>query len=101
VRVITTPDSGLCQIVDAFLDRDIFYGEHRMTTKLATALAMMALLGGCQKRNADTGALTRDSAGVDTTVQSSTVKDTTVVKTDTNIDVDTTKKTENSDSAKR
>jgi ABC-type uncharacterized transport system auxiliary subunit len=66
-----------------------------MTTKLAAALAMMALLAGCQKRDNDTGALSRDSAAVDTAIQSNTVKDTTVVKTDTNIDVDTTKKTDN------
>ncbi len=66
-----------------------------MTTKLAAALAMMALLGGCQKRDADTGALDKDRVGVDTVVQSNTVKDTTVVKADTNIDVDTLKKTDN------
>jgi hypothetical protein len=66
-----------------------------MTTKLATALAMMALLGACQKRDTDTGALDKDRAGVDTVVQSNTVKDTTVMKADTNIDVDTLKKTDN------
>jgi ABC-type uncharacterized transport system auxiliary subunit len=66
-----------------------------MTTKLAAALAMMALLGGCQKRDNDTGALDRDRAGVDTVVQSGSVKDTTIVKADTNIDVDTVKKTDN------
>jgi ABC-type uncharacterized transport system auxiliary subunit len=66
-----------------------------MTTKLAAALAMMALLGGCQKRDNDTGALDRDRAGVDTVVQSGSVKDTTIVKADTNIDVDTLKKTDN------
>jgi hypothetical protein len=66
-----------------------------MTTKLATALAMMALLGGCQKRDTDTGALDQDRAGVDTVVQSGTVKDTAVVKADTNIDVDTLKETDN------
>jgi ABC-type uncharacterized transport system auxiliary subunit len=74
-----------------------------MTTKLAAALAMMALLGGCQKRENDTGALDKERAGVDTAIQSNTVKDTTVVKTDTNIDVDTTKKTDNAknDSTKK
>jgi hypothetical protein len=66
-----------------------------MTTKLATALAMMALLGACQKRDTDTGALDKDRAGVDTVVQSNTVKDTTVLKADTNINVDTLKKTDN------
>ena len=74
-----------------------------MTTKLAAALAMMALLGGCQKRDTDTGALDRDRAGVDTVIQSNAVKDTTVVKADTNIDVDTLKKTDNTknDSTKK
>ena len=74
-----------------------------MTTKLAAALAMMALLGGCQKRDTDTGALDKDRAGVDTVVQSNTVKDTTVVKADTNIDVDTLKHTDNTknDSTKK
>jgi ABC-type uncharacterized transport system auxiliary subunit len=74
-----------------------------MTTKLAAALAMMALLGGCQKRDTDTGALDKDRTGVDTVVQSNTVKDTTVVKADTNIDVDTLKKTDNTknDSSKK
>ena len=66
-----------------------------MTTKLAAALAVMALLGGCQKRDTDTGALDKDRAGIDTVVQSSSVKDTTIVKADTNIDVDTLKKTDN------
>jgi hypothetical protein len=66
-----------------------------MTTKLAAALAMMALLGGCEKRDTDTGALDRDRAGIDTVVQSSSVKDTTIVKADTTIDVDTLKKTDN------
>jgi hypothetical protein len=54
----------------------------------------MALLGGCQKHGNDTGALDKDRTGVDTVVQSGRVKDTTVVKSDTNIDVDTTKKTD-------
>lgn len=66
-----------------------------MTTKLAAALAMMALLGGCQKREADTGALDQDRSGVDTAIQTNSVKDTTVVKADTNIDVDTLKQTDN------
>jgi ABC-type uncharacterized transport system auxiliary subunit len=65
-----------------------------MTTKLAAALAMMALLGGCQKRDADTGALDK-GAGMDTSIQTNSVKDTTVVKADTNIDVDTLKQTDN------
>jgi type IV pilus biogenesis protein CpaD/CtpE len=65
-----------------------------MHTKLAAALAVMALLGGCAKKDRDTGALKEDRAGVDTVVKSGAVKDTTVVKSDTNIDVDTLKKTE-------
>lgn len=65
-----------------------------MHTKLAAALAVMALLGGCAKKNNDTGALNNDRAGVDTVVKAGTVKDTTVIKADTNIDVDTLKKTD-------
>jgi len=63
--------------------------------KLAAALAIMALMGGCKQnnRNPDTGAV-NDRAGVDTSIKSGTVKDTTVVKTDTNVNVDTTKKTD-------
>jgi len=66
-----------------------------MTTKLATSLAVMALLVGCQKRDTDTGALDKDQAGIDTVIQSNSVKDTTVLKADTTIDVDTLKKTDN------
>jgi ABC-type uncharacterized transport system auxiliary subunit len=65
-----------------------------MHTKLAAALAVMALLGGCAKKESETGALDRDRSGVDTVVKSSAVKDTTVVKADTNINVDTLKKTD-------
>jgi ABC-type uncharacterized transport system auxiliary subunit len=69
--------------------------------KLAAALAVIALLGGCDRKDADhdTGAL--DRAGTDTTVQSSTVRDTTVVKADTSIDVDTVKKTDHIDDKKK
>jgi uncharacterized lipoprotein NlpE involved in copper resistance len=64
--------------------------------QLAAALAVVALLGGCNRRaDRDTGALDKDRSGVDTSIQSGTVKDTTVVKADTNVDVDTTKKTDN------
>ena len=62
--------------------------------KLAAGLAIVALLGGCKKADHDTGALRDDRAGVDTSVKSGTVKDTTVVKADTNIDVDTLKHTD-------
>jgi type IV pilus biogenesis protein CpaD/CtpE len=65
-----------------------------MHTKLAAALAVMALLGGCAKKDSDTGALRDDRAGVDTVVKAGTIKDTTVIKADTNIDVDTLKKTD-------
>jgi hypothetical protein len=62
--------------------------------KLAAGLAIVALLGGCKKADHDTGALNNDRAGMDTVVKSGTVKDTTVVKADTNIDVDTVKHTD-------
>jgi hypothetical protein len=65
-----------------------------MHTKLAAALAVRALLGGCDRKDRETGAADKDRSGVDTVVQSSAVKDTTVVKADTNIDVDTLKKTD-------
>ena len=66
-----------------------------MRKQLAAGLAIVALLGGCKKADHDTGALNDDRAGVDTSIKSGTVKDTTVVKTDTNVDVDTTKHTDN------
>ena len=62
--------------------------------KLASVLAILALLGGCKKADRDTGALDQDRAGMDTSVKSGTVKDTTVIKADTNIDVDTVSKTD-------
>ena len=67
-----------------------------MTMKIAVALAMVALVGACEKRDADgdTGALERDRVGTDTVIQSSSIKDTTVVRADTTIDVDTLKKTD-------
>jgi hypothetical protein len=70
-------------------------------SKIAAALALVALVGGCQKRDADTGALDKDRSGVDTVIQSSSVKDTTVVRADTSIDVDTIKKTDNIDDKKK
>jgi len=64
--------------------------------KLVAALAVVALLGACdRKADHDTGALDHDRSGMDTTIKSSSVKDTTVVKADTSIDVDTVKKTDN------
>jgi hypothetical protein len=65
-----------------------------MRKQLAAGLAIVALLGGCKKADRDTGALNDDRAGVDTSIKSGTIKDTTVVKADTNIDVDTLKKTD-------
>ena len=70
-------------------------------SKIAAALALVALVGGCQKRDADTGALDKDRSGVDTVIQSSSVKDTTVVRADTSIDVDTIKKTDNIEDKKK
>jgi hypothetical protein len=67
-------------------------GDMRM--QLAAGLAIVALLGGCKKADRDTGAVDNDRTGVDTMVKSGTVKDTTVVKADTNIDVDTVKHTD-------
>jgi ABC-type uncharacterized transport system auxiliary subunit len=68
-------------------------GGGDMRKQLAAGLAIVALLGGCKKADHDTGAV-NDRSGVDTLVKSGTVKDTTVVKADTNIDVDTTKHTD-------
>ena len=72
-----------------------------MTTKIAAALVMVALVAGCEKRDTDTGALDKDRGGVDTVVQSSSIKDTTVVRADTTIDVDTIKKTDHIDDNKK
>jgi ABC-type uncharacterized transport system auxiliary subunit len=68
--------------------------------KLAAALAVVAVLGGCNRKDADhdTGAL--DRSGTDTVVQSGTVKDTTVVNADTSVNVDTVKKTDHIDKKK-
>ena len=64
--------------------------------KLVAALAVVALLGACdRKADHDTGGLDHDRTGMDTTIKSSSIKDTTVVKADTSIDVDTVKKTDN------
>jgi|GraSoiStandDraft_41_1057321.scaffolds.fasta_scaffold7767486_1 uncharacterized lipoprotein NlpE involved in copper resistance len=67
-----------------------------MRTKLVAAIALLTLAGCNQRKNGETGAVGGDSAGVgvDTSIQSSRIKDTTVVKKDTSVDVDTTKKTD-------
>jgi hypothetical protein len=71
-----------------------------MLKQLAVAMAIVALAGGCKPADRDTGAVDNDRSGVDTAVQSTTVKDTTVVEADTSIDVDTTKQTEHGEDAK-
>lgn len=69
--------------------------------KLAAALALVTVLGACERKAADdTGGLDRERSGVDTSIQSSSIKDTTVVKADTSIDVDTVKKTDHIDDKK-
>jgi len=101
VRVITASIKGLGQfgtVGDSTIIRcskDSTTEEGNMYTKLAAALAVLALLGGCQPRDRDTGALDRDRSGTDTSIRSSSIKDTTVVKADTSIDVDRVKKTDN------
>jgi hypothetical protein len=71
-----------------------------MRIALATIFAL-ALVAGCENRRADTnvdnetGAAERDRTGIDTLIESERVKDTTVVRADTSIDVDTLDKTDN------
>jgi hypothetical protein len=68
-----------------------------MLKQLAGILAVVALSGACREADRETGAMD-DRAGVDTMVESETIKDTTVVEADTNIDVDTTKETDHVES---
>jgi len=71
-----------------------------MRVTLTTTIAALALLGACNRRD-DTGARTdNDRRGLDTVYQSQTVRDTTVIRADTNIDVDTVKKTDHIDDQK-
>lgn len=72
-----------------------------MRRQLAAGLAMVALLGACREADRDTGAVNEDRVGVDTIVESETVKDTAVVRADTTIDVDTLEKTDNIDDARQ
>ena len=59
-------------------------------------LAVVAVLGACDRPvDRETGSADRDRTGMDTVIQSSSVKDTTVVRADTNSDVDTVKHTDN------
>jgi hypothetical protein len=73
-----------------------------MLRKLAAGLAIVALTVGCRPadRDRDSGAVDNERSGVDTMVQSGTVKDTAVVEKDTSIDVDTVKKTDHIKDAK-
>jgi hypothetical protein len=66
-----------------------------MRITLAAVLAL-ALVAGCENRRTDTetGAADDDRSGVDTLVQTERVRDTTIVKADTSIDVDTIKQTD-------
>jgi hypothetical protein len=66
-----------------------------MRKQLAAILAIVALSGACKQADRDTGEVNEDRAGVDTLVESETVKDTTVITADTSIDVDTVQKTDN------
>src|SRR4051812_2651211 len=54
------------------------------------AFGVLALLAGCDRRH--DGEVTR--SGTDTIVRNSTVKDTTIVRADTSIDVDTVSHTD-------
>jgi hypothetical protein len=71
-----------------------------MRIALATLFAL-ALVTGCENRRADTnvdnetGAAEGDRTGVDTLIETERVQDTTVVRADTSIDVDTLDKTDN------
>ena len=56
---------------------------------VAGRIGVLALLAGCERRRDQE--TTR--SGTDTIIRSSTVKDTTVVRADTSIDVDTLRKT--------
>jgi hypothetical protein len=72
-----------------------------MRTKLVALTAAIVLLGCNRPANRESGSLDTTRTGVDTSVQSTRVKDTTVVKADTSIDVDTTKKTDHGKDAKK
>jgi hypothetical protein len=66
-----------------------------MRTTLMAVLAL-ALVAGCENRRVDseTGAAEGDRTGVDTLVQTERVQDTTVIRADTTIDVDTVEQTD-------
>ncbi|MGI9040686.1 MAG: hypothetical protein ACR2HK_06240 [Gemmatimonadales bacterium] len=65
------------------------------------ALVAVALLAGCESRaDRETGAAENGGAGVDTSVTTTRVQDTTIVAADTTIDVDTLKQTDNVEEAR-
>jgi hypothetical protein len=74
-----------------------------MRTKLIALTAAIVLLGCNRPANRESGALDTARTGVDTSISSTRVKDTTVVKADTSVkvDVDTTKKTDHGKDAKK
>ena len=67
-----------------------------MQMKLAALLTLAIVVAGCEDRrgDAETGAAEGDRSGVDTVIQSESVKDTTVIRADTSIDVDTVESTD-------
>ncbi len=77
-----------------------------MRTKLVALTAAIVLLGCNRPANRETGAVDTTRTGVDTSIQSTRVKDTTVVKSDTSlkadtsVNVDTTKQTKHKNEAK-
>jgi hypothetical protein len=60
------------------------------------ALLSIALVAGCENRRADTETAEADGerTGVDTVITTDRIQDTTVVRADTSIDVDTVKATD-------
>ena len=68
-----------------------------MWKQFAAVVAIAVQAGGCAEGERDTGALNDDRVGVDTTIESETIRDTTIIQADTTIDVDTLEKTDNID----
>ncbi|MDQ2674033.1 MAG: hypothetical protein M3Y40_05205 [Chloroflexota bacterium] len=65
-----------------------------MQTKLAVLL-LLALTAGCENRRADADDdETGERTGVDTVITTDKIQDTTVIRADTSIDVDTVKDTD-------
>lgn len=60
------------------------------------ALLSLALVAGCEDRRSDaeTAEADGDRAGVDTVITTDRIEDTTVIRADTSIDVDTIKATD-------